>query len=85
MQFDAFFELCRMYLAWTEASRAELVAEPWRGAYFKGQGDQLQMGLTPVWLDHNPPDGGLSKLDYNRVPVLPAFANHEVSPPPAWP
>eukprot|EP00873_Tetraselmis_striata_P045306 jgi/Tetstr1/465570/TSEL_000131.t1 len=35
------------------------------------------MGLTPVWLDHNPPDGDLSKLDYNRVPVLPAFANHE--------
>eukprot|EP00873_Tetraselmis_striata_P046148 jgi/Tetstr1/466412/TSEL_010940.t1 len=177
MQFDAFFELCRMYLAWAEASRAELVAEPWRGAYFKGrpvwkhhvktdseghvinhktfsatfflprqiagvasfqsidpefgqdhfrrvprtgdviqilaplvgtwvqqvgdlgkvrwkfrtgiyrpEGDQLQMGLTPVLLDHNPPDGDLSKLDYNRVvPVLPAFANHEVSPPPAWP
>eukprot|EP00873_Tetraselmis_striata_P042979 jgi/Tetstr1/463243/TSEL_008174.t1 len=35
------------------------------------------MGLTPVWLDHNPPNGDLSKLDYNRVPVLPAFANHE--------
>eukprot|EP00873_Tetraselmis_striata_P023171 jgi/Tetstr1/443435/TSEL_031446.t1 len=35
------------------------------------------MGLKPVWLDHNPPDGDLSKLDYNRVPVLPAFANHE--------
>jgi len=176
MQFDAFFELCRMYSAWAEASRAELVAEPWRGAYFKGrpvwkhhvkrdseghvinhktfsatfflprqiagvasfqsidpefgqdqfrrvprtgdviqilgplvgtwiqqvgdlgkvrwkfrtgiyrpEGDQLPMGLTPVWLDHNPPDGDLSKLDYNRVPVLPAFANHEVSPPPAWP
>eukprot|EP00873_Tetraselmis_striata_P018021 jgi/Tetstr1/438285/TSEL_026852.t1 len=139
MQFDAFFELCRMYSAWAEASRAELVAEPWRGAYFKGrpvwkhhvkrdseghvinhktfsatsflprtssvecpgdviqilgplvgkwiqqvgdlgkvrwkfltgiyrpEGDQLQMGLTPVWLDHNPPDGDLSKLDYNRV------------------
>eukprot|EP00873_Tetraselmis_striata_P013175 jgi/Tetstr1/433439/TSEL_022713.t1 len=168
MQFDAFFELCRIYSAWAEASRAELVAEPWRGAYFKGrpvwkhhvkrdseghvinhktfsatfslprqiagvasfqsidpefgqdqfrrvprtgdviqilgplvgtwiqqvgdlgkvrwkfrtgiyrpEGDQLQMGLTPVWLDHNPPDGDLSKLDYNRVPVLPAFANHE--------
>eukprot|EP00873_Tetraselmis_striata_P039483 jgi/Tetstr1/459747/TSEL_005100.t1 len=152
MQFDAFFELCRMYSAWAEASRAELVAEPWRGAYFKGrpvwkhhvkrdseghiagvasfqsfdpefgqdqfrrvprtgdviqilgplvgtwiqqvgdlgkvrwkfrtgiyrpEGDQLQMGLTPVWLDHTPPDGDLSKLYYNRVPVLPAFANHE--------
>eukprot|EP00873_Tetraselmis_striata_P019357 jgi/Tetstr1/439621/TSEL_028043.t1 len=152
MQFDAFFELCRMYSAWAEASRAELVAELWRGAYFKGrpvwkhhvkrdsegqiarvasfqsidpefgqdqfrrvprtgdviqilgplvgtwiqqvgdlgkvrwkfrtgiyrpEGDQLQIGLTPVWLDHNPPDGDLSKLDYNRVPVLPAFANHE--------
>eukprot|EP00873_Tetraselmis_striata_P025331 jgi/Tetstr1/445595/TSEL_003401.t1 len=119
MQFDAFFELCRMYSAWAEAGRAELVAEPWRGAYFKGrpvwkhhvkrdseghvinhktfsatfflpsiyrpEGDQLHMGLTPVWLDHNPPDGDLSKLDYNRVPILPAFANHVVSPLPAWP
>eukprot|EP00873_Tetraselmis_striata_P038559 jgi/Tetstr1/458823/TSEL_045207.t1 len=56
-----------------------------RTGIHRPEGDQLQMGLTPVWLDHNPPDGDLSKLDYNRVPVLPAFANHEMSPPPAWP
>eukprot|EP00873_Tetraselmis_striata_P008951 jgi/Tetstr1/429215/TSEL_019167.t1 len=43
MQFDAFFELCRMYSAWAEASRAELVAEPWRGACFKGR---------PMWKHH---------------------------------
>eukprot|EP00873_Tetraselmis_striata_P041896 jgi/Tetstr1/462160/TSEL_007225.t1 len=101
MQFDAFFELCRMYSAWAEASRAELVGDvihilgPLEGTWiqqvgdlgkvrwkfrtgiYRPEGDQLQMGLTPVWLDHNPPDGDLSKLDYNRVPVLPAFANHE--------
>eukprot|EP00873_Tetraselmis_striata_P035933 jgi/Tetstr1/456197/TSEL_042965.t1 len=98
MQFDAFFELCRMYSAWAEASRAELVGTwiqqvgdlgkvrwKFRTGIYRPEGDQLQMGHTPVWLDHNPPDGDLSKLDYNRVPVLPAFANHVVSPPPAWP